>query len=187
MEEWREIPGLSRYQASSLGRIRGPKKVLDPKPGGYGYIRIAIYPDGTSAGRRYVNIHRLVAAAFIGPLPSENMQINHIDGVKTNNRPDNLEYVTPKQNQAHASMMGLKPHGDDHWTRQRPPATRGSKNGFAKTSEQQVLEIRKLAREGFSSRVIAKRYGLCGTTVRSIVNNETWRHVQTEALERANG
>ena len=51
-------------------------------------------------------MHSLVALVFIGPRP-EGKQINHIDGVRPNNSANNLEYVTPSENNFHAYMLGL--------------------------------------------------------------------------------
>lgn len=69
-----------------------------------GYIAVALYVgDGT---RRHVNLHALVAEAFLGPRP-ERMTVNHKDGVKTNNAAINLEYATYKENNNHAVSLGL--------------------------------------------------------------------------------
>lgn len=99
------------YEVSNLGRVRRAKaaagtrvgKILKPRPvrGGYRAVCMTVH------GKRYYRpIHRLVAAAFIDPCP-EGKQVNHKDGVKTNNCVGNLEYVTPKQNAIHALSTGL--------------------------------------------------------------------------------
>lgn len=54
-----------------------------------------------------VSIHRLVATAFIGPPPKSDSQVNHIDGVKTNNRATNLEWVSCSENIRHSFARGL--------------------------------------------------------------------------------
>jgi len=60
-----------------------------------------------------VRVHRLVAHCWIGPCP-DGLEVNHIDGVKSNNNADNLEYVTSRQNKEHAVAMGLMKSGAEH-------------------------------------------------------------------------
>lgn len=98
-EVWKEIAGFeSRYAVSSKGRVKNLKNgkilknVIDP----HGYLRIKL---GRGNMRR---IHRLVAQAFI-PNPLNLPQINHIDECKSNNNVENLEWVTPSQNQRHSA------------------------------------------------------------------------------------
>lgn len=99
VEEWRDIPGYEgRYQASSLGRIRSKERgLLSPFRSRDGYLVIALQKDG----RRYgTGVHRLVAAAFI-PNPEQKPQINHKNGIRSDNRPENLEWCTCSENNLH--------------------------------------------------------------------------------------
>ena len=114
---------LSTWQVSSLGRVRSS-------------IGSVTYGSRTPAGYRVCSIqgkthrvHRLVAAAFLGPAPTEDhAQVNHKDGDPSNNRVQNLEYVTPSQNLQHSWMNGRssnsvtlgipvhwRPCGEEHW------------------------------------------------------------------------
>lgn len=114
MEIWRKIEGFESYEVSNMGRVRsldrvscsGHKltgKVLIPTQNQYGYLIVSLYKNGT----RYIKrVHRLVSVAFI-PNPEGKPQVNHIDGDKTNNRIENLEWCTNSENQIHAYKMGL--------------------------------------------------------------------------------
>lgn len=99
-ESWRDIPGSDgRYQVSDLGRVRS-MRLLTPCPAtGTGYLAV------TLTGQVRVAVHVLVASAFLGPRP-QGMEVNHIDCNRTNNRPDNLEYVTPSENVRHSFRSG---------------------------------------------------------------------------------
>lgn len=97
-EEWRDIPGYEgRYQASSLGRIRGPRGILHPFQNHDGYLINTAYVNG---GKLREGVHRLVAKAFVPNLENK-PQINHINGIKTDNRPENLEWTTCSENNLH--------------------------------------------------------------------------------------
>jgi hypothetical protein len=92
--------------------------------------------------------HRLVWEALRGPIPA-GMEINHIDGDKTNNHPSNLEAVTPSQNMEHAYRTGLK-------TRPRSVP--------APILQNFILPAKKLRAEGMSFKAIAETLGISQTT-----------------------
>lgn len=69
----------------------------------YGYARINLIIQGR---KRSVLVHRIIAMAFLQN-PEGLPQVNHLDGDKTNNVPDNLEWCTAKENIAHAYRTGL--------------------------------------------------------------------------------
>jgi hypothetical protein len=81
---------------------------MNPPPNTYGYIQVALHREGGGRGIRpkWSYVHRVVAEAFIGP--SNGLHVNHINAIKTDNRVENLEYVTNAENMAHAMMMGLR-------------------------------------------------------------------------------
>jgi hypothetical protein len=119
MEEvWEDIPNFKGYQASNLGDIRSisfrrTKKIknLSKFSSKNGYLRVKITINGM--GKSY-SVHRLVAATFLGE--SKELEINHKDGDKTNNKIENLEYCTRSENMLHAYRNGLKvaPSGKNH-------------------------------------------------------------------------
>lgn len=98
-EIWKDIPGYEgRYQASSMGRIRGPRGTLNkPFIARDGYLVATLYNDRKKIR---TGAHRLVALAFI-PNPENKPQINHKNGIRTDNRPENLEWVTCSENNLH--------------------------------------------------------------------------------------
>jgi hypothetical protein len=101
----------TRYQVSNLGRARGNKsrKILKFY---YEVDYKAIVPQYTPKGSKEIKkhwlIHRLVAVTFIPTDNPDKLQVNHIDGNKKNNRLSNLEWLTPKENMAHAKATGLR-------------------------------------------------------------------------------
>lgn len=123
--EWRDIPGYEGYyQASNLGDIRSLDRkvitgnqtkrikgvVLKPHRQKNRYLHLELSKYGYT---KDVLIHRLVAQAFI-PNPENKPQVNHIDGVKVNNKVRNLEWCTNKENHIEASRLGLKAAGERH-------------------------------------------------------------------------
>ena len=101
MEVWKDIEDYKGlYQVSSWGRVKNSRTDMVLKFGkSLGYLQVGLYKNGNC--RKYL-IHRLVAQAFI-PNPHNKPQVNHIDEDKENNRVDNLEWVTSKENINHGT------------------------------------------------------------------------------------
>ena len=103
-EEWRDIEGYEGlYQVSNLGRVKSKRGILKPRITPKGYLRIQL---SKNSNRKDKFVHVLVAETFLCKYDSA-LQVNHIDGDKTNNTVDNLEWVTVKENQQHAYNAGL--------------------------------------------------------------------------------
>lgn len=117
-EEWRDVLGFEKYyQVSSFGRV---KSLLHKKPRilkqqfiGRGYLCVHLRHLGMDAPSTLV--HRLVAQAFI-PNPEGKPQVNHIDGDKTNNRVDNLEWATAQENLLHSARVLCRDRNKDNRT-----------------------------------------------------------------------
>ena len=111
-EKWAEFSEDPRYQISSFGAVRRKHGhsytylKLRPSKGGYLVFRSCIKGGGGKV--RDCRIHRLVASLFVSNSDPENKtQVNHIDGNKNNNRADNLEWVSAKENMTHAARRYL--------------------------------------------------------------------------------
>lgn len=118
-ETWKPIKGYEGlYEISNLGRVKSlPKfycnnstlhkeRFLKPQ-NKKGYYQVALLKNGKP---KWISVHRLVAEAFIEKPPY--LQINHKDGNKLNNRADNLEWCTGRENINHSIKIGLqKPKG----------------------------------------------------------------------------
>jgi len=130
VEEWRKIMDFPDYEVSDLGRVRRKTittritknnvvvsasglgrtyagRILKPSLRKSGYLRVTLHNKGKKI---FIGISHLVAEAFLGDKPTRYHQINHIDGIKINNRWNNLEYVTDKENKEHAIKLGLNPY-----------------------------------------------------------------------------
>ena len=103
-EEFRTISDFPKYMISNKGRIvnsRNEEKAIHSDK--RHYKNVVLYDQGVGIHKR---VHRLVAEAFI-PNPDNKPDINHIDGDKTNNSVENLEWVTKSENMCHAYRTGL--------------------------------------------------------------------------------
>ena len=120
-EVWKDIEDFSNYQISNFGRVKSKEritnvgiknvkqitrkeKILKPLKITKGYLGIRLY---NNLNVKTFKIHRLVAKYFI-PNPNNLSQVNHIDGNKTNNKVDNLEWCTQTQNIQHSYRIGLR-------------------------------------------------------------------------------
>lgn len=121
MEEWKDIPGFNgMYQVSTLGRVRSWKRhqgrpgkreiplILKQSKSTSGYLKVNLWSDGV---RQTGYIHQIVAEEFVDNSNCRSM-INHIDGNKENNYPDNLEWVNASENLLHAYENDLRPRGN---------------------------------------------------------------------------
>lgn len=99
MEIYRKIRDYGNYEVSNLGNVRSIKtnRVLKLR-NNKGYLQVNIFNDD---GPKTFRIHRLVAEAFI-PNTNNSPIVNHISGNKKDNRVENLEWCTPKENTNHA-------------------------------------------------------------------------------------
>ncbi len=136
--------------------IRG--RWLKPYKGIWGYLKVTLCKDGKNTDMK---IHRLVAQAFI-PNPMNKPQINHLSGIKIDNRVENLEFCTSQENMDHAIKNGLFNN-------------RGENAGRAKLTWEQVNEIRENHNKIRPYKIkIWEKYGIGATQYYRIKNNECW-------------
>ena len=124
---WKDVPNYyNLYEANTNGSIRNKKtrKMLKPLSQPNGYKAVCLYKN--KVGTRML-VHRIILVTFKG---RSKLQCNHLDGDKTNNELNNLEYCSASYNLKHAFKLGLK-------------TQRRSKNSFAKLTEKNVLDIRR--------------------------------------------
>ena len=156
MSNWKTcIPG---YEASSDGRIRNAKtgNLIKQYPHKDGYLRIQI------AGKTHT-VHRIIASTFL-PNTDNKPEINHIDGIKTNNAVSNLEWCTRSENQKHAYRMGLK-------------SSTGINNPRCKLAEADVREIKRLHSLGpphFNCKQLAAKYKVAPQTIYAVTSGQNW-------------
>lgn len=174
-DEWRDVVGHEGfYQVSRNGEVRSLDRMIFRKDGTKQWLRGRVMrPSDNGRGYRQLplknpmrtaKIHWLVAEAFLGKR-TKGIEINHIDGDKSNNAVANLEYVTKGENFKHAIDIGL---------RYPLPPRPGELNGNAKLTACDVNRIRLLRSEGVKIRVLAEMFSIKQSTVKGIIYRRTW-------------
>jgi len=172
---WKRIPGYSLYEVSNYGEIKtfnwknsGTQRVMRPAMDNSGYLRTMLKRD--SDGKIHtVKVHRMVALAFLEN-PENKSQVNHINGIRNDNRLINLEWVTHSENAKHSFIIGLS-------------SNKGENNPCASLTDEQAKEILanyefgKKARSGITKKQIAQKYNTTESVIKRLVQRKTWKHL----------
>mgnify|MGYP001608595648 CR=1 FL=1 len=173
----KDIVGFPSYYALSTGQIfsknrlkycghNGSKphilkeKQLKGRKVKSGYLSVILY--GTII--KSFRIHRLIWEAFKEKIPI-GKEINHKNGIKTDNYIENLECITHTENMRHAEISGMVNH------------PKGENNTQSKLLNDEVLKIRMLYKSGYNISKLAKDHFVSGTTISRIIHRETWKHL----------
>lgn len=168
-EEWKPVVGYeAHYSVSNWGRVRrnGRGNILNTSLTKSGYPCVSLHVNGDGSTHR---VHTLVAKAFIGDPPGSighepgEYQINHKNRDRTDNRPENLEWVTHMENMKHAFEENRQ-------------ANTGEGHGNSKLSWVHVEKLHMLKEEtDLTYKEIGKRFGVTDSRISQIVNGKGWK------------
>lgn len=173
-EEWKDVLGYEGlYIVSSFGRIKSLQRVVDHRRCGKktvkekikrlsrqskGYLNIGLSKNGIEYG---FGVHVLVGIAFI-PNPDGKATINHMYGVKDDNRVSHLEWATSKEQDEHARRTGLK------------VSIKGEAVPSSKLSNEAVIYI---FNSTDSIQLLAAKFSIKEHAIWDIKRGNTWRHI----------
>lgn len=153
---WKPVPTHPGYNVNDAGQIRGPRgRVLRPMAMDSGHLYVLTHPPRLP---RKLFVHRAVMFALVGPPPTPEHEVRHLDGDPTNNALTNLCWGTRAENMQDKSSHGTEIYGE-------------AKHG-ARLTVKQVLAIKVDPRP---SRVVGEEYGVSHTAVLRIRRGERWR------------
>ena len=157
----------TNYSCDEYGNVFGPRnKPIGTKNPVNQYCVICVYKDGAVKQFRK---HRFIMECITGkPIP-DNMVINHINGIKTDNSYKNLEIVTYSENTQHALRIGLI------------TPKKGELNGNCTITEETARGIiRLIVNTNLSNKEIGERFGISTKHISSIRHKRRWRHLYDE-------
>lgn len=175
-EHWRTVPDFPGYEVSDAGNVRSltravphqnvtktifgkPKKARPQRNGGQ--MRLTLYHERKP---KSVFVHRLVMAAFVGPIPTGKL-VRHLNGNPKDNRLVNLAYGDALENAADAIAHGVQP--------------RGERSNKSNLTDRKVREIRCFSRDPrITQKMLAGMYSVTAANITCIVRRQTWGHIE---------
>lgn len=176
IEIWKEVKGYNGiYHVSNHGNVKSIDHYCENRNGSgkqtgrtlkqsknrKGYYQLSLCLNKV---RKTHRVHRLVAKAFI-PNPKNKPQVNHINGIKTDNRFENLEWCTNSENQIHAIKNGLVTHN------------KGEEHHNSKLTNKDVKVVRWMNALGWSCKQLANDYKISQTAMSNILTRKTYKNV----------
>lgn len=151
---------LKVYKSGKVINVKTGNE-LGAKPQSNGYCTIGYYDINTNK-TIMIRRSRLVWLAFKGPIPKF-YQVNHKNGIRSDDRLSNFELTTNAENTQHAFSI-LKKHGP-----------RGCKNYNSKVSEKEVIKMRKLFNTGrYTKKELGVRFGMSAQAAGDIINRKSY-------------
>lgn len=162
-EIWKEIPGYPSYKVSNTGKVYSRKgnRLMKSAPNARGYHTVQFTESGK--GKNFM-VHRLVLMAF-RPIPNvHEMQVDHINCIRHDNRLENLRWCTAQENVRFTNEAGRNPKKESH--------------GRSELTEKDVRAIRYLSEIcGVRNLELGKAFGVNPRTIAYVINGKTWKGI----------
>jgi len=156
------VAGFDGIQVNELGEVYNNGVKLKIQKMSHGYLRVQV------ATRKRETVHKLVALAFFGPVP-KGKEVRHLNGIRSDNRIENLKYGTRKENLDDRVLHGT--------------SNRGSNHGLSKLKAIDVIDIKSRIKAGETNKHISDIYNVDASTISNIKTGRLWSHLS----EKYNG